>query len=884
MSAINEEMTFVSRDCKSILDICDKLSQVSQKILANDKTRLLDSGQLSTRLGSRDHDSELFAAARLQDVPVIARISCKDETNRTRIFYTCPCSPPSGIPRANLASIYSPLGRLAVLPLGATLATSRDGTLVVTDRAALRPADYRVSRDVQDTLFESLHRDRIRVKSLRDFLRVFGENRAAPALPEGEEPPLVPAEELDVVVDEGETRPQAIFPSLFQPHLMDLPQDDVMRRPFQARQFIVGPPGSGKTTTLIRRLDFMVAGEALEAEERGLPERLDGQSGQGHASSWYLFVPTDTLRQYLKDSFAHLVIPGSGENVLTWEEARIDLATSHFRILDQGDGQGLALARRPGRVSRAAMADTARWYSDFAAFQARAYYRSLAVQAGFLAGHDDGGLSRLGQQLLELLEKSSDHTLSWFRRALEPFQEAISELVQARTSVLRSELKAAFQAHTERDPALVAGLVSLSSVAGQAREPDPSQARFRAEAARVYASALIDQAVALAKGRRLGRDSLSSRVVAWLGEGRLLPADRLRELGADQAVCRALRRFKVDGRGFLDCYFDSIVPNYLLFRRRDRLWYQGRVGASRQVEPLEVDLLLLAFLESGAELLRHSGSPHETIRPNWSLQNQAYLSRNQVLADQASDFSPVQLKCMAALAGPGLGSVTVAGDLDLRTTPWGLRSLDDLEWALPKASLSELQVNYRQSRQLLDLSDSLSGSNRDRFSVSRFGAQGPRPALAQNCGGLQETALWLAARVAEIVSRAGRLPSTAVAVLRPSEAGPLAEALSRALEGQGLRALSCGAGQPLGRSADVRVLPLDQARGLEFEAFFLVVGGDAPAGSVPLGRLAYLAASRAATYLGLVFREALPDGLGNLASLSVASWSQPLEPLEGLGL
>jgi hypothetical protein len=889
MSAINEEMTFVSRDCKSILDICDKISKASEAILGNDKTRLLASDQLSGRLKARDHDSELYAAARLRDVPVLARVGCKDDSHRTRTFYVCPCPPPQGIPRANLGSVYSPLGRLAVLPLGGTLVTAKGESLTVTDRATLRPSGYASAKDVHDSLFESVSRDRVRVKSLRDFVRTFGENKPKLADETGDEPPLVPAEELDVVIDEGESRLPARSHALALPPLLDLAQDEVLRRPFGTPQFIVGPPGSGKTVTLVRRLDFMITREALEAEAPDLPDRLAALSSQPHQTSWYLFVPTDGERRYLRDAFAELVIPGFDKNALTWEEARLDLAANHFRILAPG---GLRLAKPSGRVAKAAGADPVGWYTDFASHQAKAFSQAQRAQARFLLAQPDQEVADLGQRLTDALAQSSDHSLSWHGRALAPFQAAISDMVAARTETLSRELRAAFQGHVDRDPTLIEGLVALQAPSGRAQGeggPGPSQNPFRREAYRIYSSALLDHATALAKGKALPRDSRSGRVLGWLGEGRLLPQARLRELGADRVVVKALRRFKTDCPSFHNAYFDSIVPNYLRFRRHNRLWYTQAAGASRLAEPPEIDLLLLAFLEAGAGILKGAGPAPAGL--NWSLDNQAYLCRNQVLVDGASGFSPVQLKCMASLASPALGSVTAAADLGATPPANGLQSLDDVEWAMPQAVVTELAVNYRQSPQLLGLTDLLSGASKPRFSSSRFESKGPRPALGQNLGPLPATAAWLTDRLSEIASRSGPLPTTAVALAKPSDVGPMAEALSRALaadperfpDNPGLRALASRPGQPLGLSGDVRVLSLDEARGLEFEAFFLVAPDGLTPADLPPADL-YLAAGRAVTYLGLAFRSALPADLDNLSRLTVPSWSQPQETFAAVSL
>ncbi|MDR0355048.1 MAG: hypothetical protein LBJ64_04860 [Deltaproteobacteria bacterium] len=877
MSAINDEMTFVSRDCKSILDICDRISAASQKVLANDKTRLRESSQLSLHLSAKDHHSDLYNAAKLQDVPVLARVVCKDETNRTRIFYVTPCAPPAGLARANLASIYETLGRLAVLPLASSLVAPKGESLVVTEKTLLKPVDYLLKRDIFDSLFESLHRDRLRVKSLRDFLRVFGEQKQTDASVDGDEPPIVPQEELDIVVDEGEIRPQNLLPFLTQPHLLDMLQDEILRRPFQTKQVILGSPGTGKTSTLIKRLDFMISSEALEAEQAGLFEKLNRQAGMAQATSWFYFVPTDLLRRYVGDSFADLVIPGFEENVKTWDEMRLELATNYFRILSPKKNSGLSLSETPDRLSKAAKDNTVGWYEDFSAYQRQAYFQTMKVQAKLLASAPQANLAALGGQLLELLEISADHTLAWFQKALYPFQEDIAAEKSSRTQSLKDELKSSFHNITQNAPSLISGLLGLVSEAQAAPEKDGSQVDeiLKNEARRIYAEAMQEYALNLAKGRQLPRESRSAKVLAWLGEGRLLPVSRLTEMGQDLLVCRSLSRFKVDSPAFLNSYFGCVLSNYLLFRRRNKLWYNQNVRGGRHIHPLEADLLLLSFLDPGADILRHRKQNAHEMSGNWSLANHSYVLRNQVLIDELTDFTPVQLKCMASLADQEMGSVSAAGDLALRTSANGLRSLDDLEWALPKAVLTELSINYRQSQTLSALTESLADAAKPRFLSHRFNDVGPKIALARNVGSLADAAKWLADRIAEVVQRSGKLPSTAVLVAKPSEITPLTEALTKALEPQALKAVSARDGQIWGHSPDVRVLTIDKARGMEFEAAFVVNPDDLLKTQPELcGRFLYLAASRAVTYLGFSFRAELPPEMESLAYSCAADWSQ----------
>ncbi|MDR1486979.1 MAG: hypothetical protein LBT62_03135, partial [Deltaproteobacteria bacterium] len=571
-------------------------------------------------------------------------------------------------------------------------------------------------------------------------------------------------------------------------------------------------------------------------------------------------------------------------NLKTWEELRIEFATNHFRILSQGGLQnGLILTPSSGRLTQAAVGNSSRWYSDFKRFHLSCYYNSLRVYANRIAHSDD--LGDLGKSLQVLLDKSDSQPLSWFSKALLPYQDQIDQIIANKNAAIRQEIKSAFQKHADYAPNFIDGLVSINQdLKVKSAVKEASKERFKAEAFRIYTESVLEQASALAAGKTLPQQSRSGQVVAWLGGGRLPSAANLQALGADLALVKALKRFHSSTKNFLNGYFDLIVDDYLYFRRSNRLWYNPSQGGVRQVEGLEVDLMLLAFLEEGSDLLKCDFKIPKTVARNWSLANHEFLLRNQIFVDEVSDFSPVQLKCLQALSHPAYGAVSAAGDLESRITPWGVNSVDDLQWAIPKPKLAELSVNYRQSRQLVELTDTLSGSNGERYTSSYYDVHGVQTVVAEKCADLYNTAFWLTERIWEIKERCGQLPSVAVVVSSNSQIAPLTEALNKALTHHSLKAVPCRPGQPLGRTNDIRVIAIDQIRGLEFEALFLVNAADLL--SRPNFRmLFYLAASRAVSYFGLTFKDTMPVEFDGIAGGLVASdWTQIEVPLETLNI
>lgn len=383
-------------------------------------------------------------------------------------------------------------------------------------------------------------------------------------------------------------------------------------------------------------------------------------------------------------------------------------------------------------------------------------------------------------------------------------------------------------------------------------------------------------AVAQARGRSLGSKTRNGRILRWVRDRNVALPD-LQPIGRVVTVQRAARRMLAAPAAFVR----GVPARYRAFRRErivDKRWYHDAITPGRDVGPLEIDLILLALLRNARAMLNDGGLMRLLgERAPAILADVTRLQRNQILVDEATDFSPIQLACMAALASPWTESFFACGDFNQRLTPWGSQSADHLRWVFPDIDVRHIDVGYRQSRRLNEVAALLAearGDARPSRSPEYADTVDVMPVLGTGLDELGELVGWLASRIREIERALGSLPTVAVLVNDAATMQAVARSLNDALAPDSIRAVACADGQTMGQGNDVRVFEVEHIKGLEFEAvFFVDVDRLERRGSDLAMRYLYVGATRAATYLGLTCAGSdTPRALDPLLPLFGTDW------------
>lgn len=651
------------------------------------------------------------AYEKLAREPSIARVIAEDEAgNRETYFISRAAAPAPFLAGIKFASYRSPAGRLASLPPGESIDLRRpsgDVELSVIERALFHPEELPTGWDSQDTLFQTEAFGPITVDSLRKLFEHFEPEEVEDALAA-----LLREEEERSSIVEMRRKGMIAKMGLRDQPVLDQFQDEIFRLPLDSRAVLLGPPGSGKTTTLIKRLGQKVDFENLEPDEQSLVRQMNAGGGELHAASWLMFTPTELLRAYVKEAFARENIAASDQKIRTWAAHRRELARDAFPILRTGDGGGPFILREdePSLLPEAVTASDA-WFEDFDAWQQERFWTELADTALQLASHDDPQISVLGGRLEAAVATARNEPVaSALYRLVGLIGEVRALLEQSRTKsdmVLRKALNLQINRDKAFLPNLGAHIEQIGEPTGDEADDDEGELEEeeapRAQMptmriANTFLSALRAQARAAAASRRpRGRPAA---ILAWLGD-RALPEAELLPVGRELVLQRALLRFANPVR----LYLRGIPRRYRAFRqvrREDKRWYQP-AKAGRHAHGLEVDLMLLASLRLSSAMLQDPrGRNLQDNAGLAALERTQGLQRNQVLVDEATDFSPVQLVCMAALAHPAANSFFACGDFNQRITSWGASNIEQLRWVHPDIAVREIAIAYRQTRQLLE--------------------------------------------------------------------------------------------------------------------------------------------------------------------------------------
>ena len=201
--------------------------------------------------------------ARIAKEPALARVLTEDEFGKQTVYYICRVSPPAfQSSNFSLVSYRAPMGKMATLPVGKEhhINSPRGFKKIrIVEKAEFVPVLFREHWDARNSNVWTKDRLKLVIRSFRAMLEGSEKpmsNLAVSKVPIDE---MVLGESLQTGVQaegscNGDAREIRSKMELRDKPILDQFQDEIFRLPLDSKIYLMGAPGTGKTTTLIRRL------------------------------------------------------------------------------------------------------------------------------------------------------------------------------------------------------------------------------------------------------------------------------------------------------------------------------------------------------------------------------------------------------------------------------------------------------------------------------------------------------------------------------------------------------------------------------------------------------------------------------------------------------
>lgn len=695
----------------------------------------------------------------------------------------------------------------------------------------------------------------------------------------------------------------------FQP-ILDPIQDSIRRSKVFDRNLIInGGPGTGKTTSLIQRIRFLIS-PTIEEEITLNQEQREILYNQ--KTSWIFYSPNELLALFLRNSMKMEELTADTERVKVWSSHKNELVKSYklvdtttkrpFLIYNKSQGRSL-LVNNPKSI-KAAIDSFLIYYLNF---QREKLERMLEIDTKSFKWKNVGTSIQNFFKDKKDFDSLEDIIRLFFN--LNETYKADSEKVSTEYSELIKKVAARIQVEinkvSERAAALSDTLTSWKNSTQDTEEDEDDDSEIEQEdfdekeeqVVFDYEKELFTKLKAICRKQALKQfdknTKLSKRDRELL---QLIPEvenqPEYEQIGQTAFYKKYFERIT---KGIVANVLREIPMTYKKFRREqlaqnnesyDLLVLDELVKKDKnsRIHPDEQAFLLLFVNTVCYKLAKGFKRQYDSL-------SHPYINAHKsnckpvIGIDEATDFSLIDLLAISSFGHPSISSITLSGDVMQRMTVDGLKSWEDFIELNPKTEIGDLEISYRQSFTLCELAkliyEKATGKEARFKSYLEKDETEPKPLLVVS-DDEDEKLNWIAERIIEIYFAYGKTTIPSIAIFLPDESllEGFADKLGKidTLADVGIFVKACRDGQVLGDKDTVRVFSIDKIKGLEFEAVFFhnldAIQGQNLSADLLLKYL-YVGLSRATFYLGLTLIKDLSgelDFLQNSIDSSGKTW------------
>jgi len=683
------------------------------------------------------------------------------------------------------------------------------------------------------------------------------------------------------ILEKVEFRNQAILDSV---------QDQIFRLPINSQIIVNGTAGTGKTTVILKRLAQKINYEFLTEEEITLIQQSNLlEIFNAQYRNWILFTPNSDIKNYIKETLNLEGIPASEKSLSTWENMRSNLARK-FGVIKTGNSKG-RFARSQSELFKSVLDENLKEISKlFRSYYLEKIQRRINLNKDWLISYKKMNVVQnksLVRKILNILantiadyDNDPDVAILNLVIKLSSLTDQYTQRKKLFNNYFRDETKTILfqnKAIYENILAYVKRLKPIDYNQIDIELDDENQEK--------YLNTILEDRYS--EKIEIQTINMTKRAIAWHAEKFVDKTKKSNKNESYSYIINQLQRTSIRddfftrvGQNILEFRnLSIIVENYnILLNNIPRYYYSFRADQiksetdiydrssfdlhkKRMISALEIDLILNEillnsrniFISKESLLLKEvKNSILEDIR------NRLFL---QVIVDEATDFSQIQINCMRYLTHPLTDSIILSGDIMQRIQLSGLPDWDVFIKEYPEFQFNSLKNVYRQSHLMLEVAKQIfeqsTKKKPDFKSIYTSNSQDPPP-LKFMYSNKDDLCNWVISRINEIYTTYNRLPAIALFVPNEKQIDLLYEILyDRAYE-FGYDLEKCPEGK-IGDINKIKIYSIEYIKGMEFEAVF-IVDIDKIAQNKPeiIDKILYVGLTRAASHLAVLYSDSFP--------------------------
>ena len=646
---------------------------------------------------------------------------------------------------------------------------------------------------------------------------------------------------------------------------------------------INGGPGTGKTTTMIQRLKLLIdrgdLEDYIENHDDCFLTKLQLDAISSTSDNWIYFSPNDLLKKYLQDNMSYEGLPNANQRTTVWKDFLKDAVRDEYHLA--GQDCPFDFAKRKKEDARIYKGNHIEIISNFSSY----YLQQVKERFVKISKIDTSKFewrilgSIITKECAKIESVSNMKDLLSFLIHLEGIDQKIvangvviksgSEITSAYNAAVRN-LSDKYIALIKRDELKYNEVIEYIKTLAKAPQQEVDDLEDFEELEPDYGDlnvSLYNKMNALL--RRLCLKHKDSNTKITPAQKKLL--DIVKEYIVDEDVSLLadsayfVKHINPALKGFGQYVLSSVPQHYKSYRKSipdvDKVNWDTEILAeiieSGKNKPLlnQEQALLVGFINNIIKTLykvnreRFEKSPHKYTA--------AYknLCRPVIGIDEATDYSIIDFYGIKSFGHYEVCSYTLSGDIMQLMKDDGIADWSILRHPLlfEELEIHNLLMSYRQSAELLSLAAKIYKVEMGEESPYKcFLKEESTPSpLWLESDDVDEKAEWISERVMEITKAYNCVPTIAIFTKNKAKADELKEALDDCdnLVRAGIDVKVCSDNTLEGEKT-LRIFPIDQVKGMEFEAVFFYDIDDIEETTL-INKYLYVGLSRASMYLAV---------------------------------